>query len=104
MTFAWIKNELRVDFITFQGPIELLALADRIGGIGFALKKESWSAHVLRVSDRRAFDEAIELFIRQAVEPFVVRRAVFCAEFACEIGHRCAGDRCLESSRLRHGP
>jgi hypothetical protein len=42
----------------------LLALANWVRSIGLSLKKERRCTHVFCVCDRRAFDEAIQFFIR----------------------------------------
>ena len=104
VAFARIKHKLGIDFVVFQGTIELLALADRIGSICLALKKERGSAHVLRIGDRRASDKPVLFFVGQPVEPFVVSGVIFRAELACEIDDRRSGNCRFESIRLRYGP
>src|SRR5579872_5831278 len=104
VTLAWVHDELRRDAVAFEATIEFLALAQRVDDVVFALQDECGGAGVLDVGDRRAAAEAFGFFVRETVEPFVVRWVVFRAVLGGEVGQAGARDGGLEARRLRDRP
>src|SRR5215212_394613 len=49
---ARVDDELRLDVVTLQPAVELLALSDRVGLVRFTLQEQRWSADVLDEGNR----------------------------------------------------
>src|SRR3954468_18983280 len=58
--FARVEDEVGIDVVPLQPAVELLALADRIGGVILALQQQRRRADVLDECHRRALDEPVE--------------------------------------------
>src|SRR5262249_18711808 len=82
---ARVEDELGRHAVALQGAVELLALADRVGGVRLALEDQGGGPGVPDVGDGRALLETVQVLVGEAEEPLVVGRIPLGAELARQV-------------------
>src|SRR5882724_3121529 len=103
---ARIDDQFGFDAVALEAAVEFLALAGGISRISVALENQRGSLGVLQVNKRGAVQKAGDFiwFVREAVEPLVIRGALFGTVFGDEVGEAGAGDGGFEAGGLRDRP
>src|SRR5260221_4612984 len=91
---ARIDDQFGFDAVALEAAVEFLALAGGISRISVALENQRGSLGVLQVNKRGAVQEAADFvrLVREAVEPLVIRGALFGTVFRDETGDADAGE------------